>query len=136
MTQLRKRVLEELERRNYSQATARVYVGAIRRFAEYFHRSPDRLGIEEVRQYQVYLFKECKLKPHTVMQQMCALRFLYCGFRAMPISVPSRWRSRFRADADRDSEMMAITIPTGCRSLFGSSRNGDRHRRNCILKPS
>jgi integrase/recombinase XerD len=77
VTQLRKRVLEELERRNYSQATARAYVGAIRRFAEYFQRSPERLGIEHVRQYQVYLFEERKLKPHTVMIQMAALRFLY-----------------------------------------------------------
>src|ERR1022692_1762523 len=47
-----------------------------------------------------------------------------------------RWRSGFRSDADRDSEMMAITIPTGCRSLFGGSRNGDRHRRNRFVKPS
>jgi len=77
VTQLRKKVLEELERRNYSQATARAYVGAIRRFAEYFHRSPERLGIEQVRQYQLYLFQERKLKPHTVMIQMAALRFLY-----------------------------------------------------------
>ena len=42
MTLLRKRVLEELERRNYSKATACAYVGAIRRFAEFFHRSPER----------------------------------------------------------------------------------------------
>jgi site-specific recombinase XerD len=77
MTQLRKRVLEELERRNYSKATARAYVGAIRQFAAYFHRSPEQLGVEHVRQYQVHLFEERKLKPHTVMVQMCALRFLY-----------------------------------------------------------
>ena len=77
MTQLRKRVLEELERRNYSQATARAYVGAIRQFAAYFHRSPDQLGVEHVRQFQVHLFEERKLKPHSVMQRMCALRFLY-----------------------------------------------------------
>jgi site-specific recombinase XerD len=77
MTQLRKRVLEELERRNYSQATARAYVGAIRQFAAYFHCSPDQLGVEHVRQFQVHLFEERKLKPHSVMQRMCALRFLY-----------------------------------------------------------
>ena len=77
MTQLRKRVLEELERRNYSQATTRSYVGAIHRFAAYFHRSPDQLGIPHVRQYQVHLFEEKKLAPHTVMVEMCALRFLY-----------------------------------------------------------
>ena len=84
MTQLRKRVLEELERRNYSQATARTYVGAIRQFAEFFHRSPERLGVEHIRQYQVHLFQERRLKPHTVMVQMCALRFLYLKILKRP----------------------------------------------------
>ena len=65
MTQLRKKVLEELKRRNYSEATARAYVGAIRKFAECFHRSPDQLGIEHVRQYQVHLFEEKKLAAHS-----------------------------------------------------------------------
>jgi integrase/recombinase XerD len=63
VTQLRKRVLEELDRRNYSQATARAYVAAIRRFAQYFHRSPDLLGREHVRQYQVHLTAERKVHP-------------------------------------------------------------------------
>jgi integrase/recombinase XerD len=76
VTQLRKRVLEELERRNYSQATARAYVGAIRRFAEYFHRSPDQLGLEHVRAYQLDLIQR-KLRPRSVMLQMAALRFLF-----------------------------------------------------------
>jgi integrase/recombinase XerD len=77
VTQLRKKVLDELERRNYSQATARAYVGAIRRFAEYFHRSPDQLGLEHVREYQLHLVQERKLRPRTVMIQMAALRFLF-----------------------------------------------------------
>jgi site-specific recombinase XerD len=77
VTQLRKKVLEELERRNYSQATANAYVAAIRRFAEYFHRSPDQLGRVHVRQYQLHLVQERKLEPKSVMVQMAALRFLY-----------------------------------------------------------
>ena len=77
VTQLRKKVLEELERRNYSQATARAYVGAIRRFAEHFHRSPDLLGPEQVRQYQLHLVQERKLRPHSIRVEMSALRFLY-----------------------------------------------------------
>ena len=76
MTQLRKRVLEELERRNYSKATAHAYVGAIRRFAEYFHRSPDQLGLDHVRDYQLQMI-ERGLSPRTVMIQMSALRFLF-----------------------------------------------------------
>ena len=77
MTHLRKRVIEELDRRNYSQATAHAYVAAIRRFAEHFHRSPDQLGREHIRQYQLHLIDERKLRPKSVMVQMAALRFLY-----------------------------------------------------------
>lgn len=76
MTQLRKMVLEELERRNYSQATARAYVGAIRRFAEYFHRPPDQLGTAHIREYQLELIRR-KLRAKSVMVQMAALRFLF-----------------------------------------------------------
>ena len=54
MTHLRKRVLEEIERRNYTQATAHAYVSAIRRFAEHFHRSPEKLSLAHVRAYQLY----------------------------------------------------------------------------------
>ncbi|HEX6896136.1 MAG TPA: site-specific integrase [Bryobacteraceae bacterium] len=77
MTQLRKMVLEELERRNYSQATALSYVGAIRRFAQYFRRSPDQLGSTHVRQYQLHLIQARKLHPRSIMLQMAALRFLF-----------------------------------------------------------
>jgi integrase/recombinase XerD len=77
VTHLRKRVLEELERRNYSQATAHAYVAAIRRFAEHFHRSPDLLGREHIRQYQLHLIEDRKLRPKSIMVQMAVLRFLY-----------------------------------------------------------
>ena len=77
MTQLRTKVLEELKLRNYSQATAHTYVEAIRRYAEYFHLSPQQLGREHIRQYQLHLIEERKLEPKSVMVQMAALRFLY-----------------------------------------------------------
>jgi integrase/recombinase XerD len=69
--------LEELERRNYSQATAVTYIAAIRRFAEYFHRSPDQLGCDHIRQYQLHLVQERKLHPRSVRLQTSALRFFY-----------------------------------------------------------
>jgi len=76
MTHLRKRVLEEIERRNYTQATAHAYVSAIRRFAEYFHRSPEKLGLEHIREYQLHRI-ERKIRPRTIALEMSALRFLY-----------------------------------------------------------
>ena len=77
MTQLRDRMLEELERRNYAPGTAKAYLFAVKQFAEHFHRSPDRLGAEHVREYQLYLFRERKLAAKTVSQRVAALRFFY-----------------------------------------------------------
>ena len=76
MTQLRKMTLEEIERHNYSQATARAYIGAIRRFAAHFHRSPDLLGPLEIREYQLHLYQR-KLNPRTIRLHTAALRFFY-----------------------------------------------------------
>ena len=77
MTPLRQRMLDELQRRNYSPATTRGYILAIKQFAEYFGKSPERLGGEEIRQFELYLLKEKKLAPGTVEGRMSALRFLY-----------------------------------------------------------
>jgi integrase/recombinase XerD len=77
MTPLRQRMIEELQRRNYSQATIQSYIFAVKDFAEYFHKSPDLLGAEEVRQYQLYLINEKKLVARTVKVRMSALRFFY-----------------------------------------------------------
>jgi integrase/recombinase XerD len=77
MTPLRQRMLEELQRRNYSPSTFRGYILAVKQFADYFDESPDKLGTEEVRRFQLYLLKEKKLEPSTVKIRLSALRFLY-----------------------------------------------------------
>jgi integrase/recombinase XerD len=77
VTQLRKKMLEELQRRNYSHRTAETYVRIIRDFAVHFHQSPDKLGPEQIRQYQAQLFQSKRLAPATVAQYVSALRFLY-----------------------------------------------------------
>ena len=77
MTHLRQLMLDELQRRNYSQSTVRSYIHAVEDFAKYFHRSPERLGPEHIRQYQAYLFRERKLSPGTIEGRTAALRFLF-----------------------------------------------------------
>ena len=77
MTHLRRMMLEELQRRNYAQNTVRTYLKIIERFAKHFGRSPEKLGPEQIRQYQVHLFKDCHLSPGTVEQHVAALRFFY-----------------------------------------------------------
>jgi hypothetical protein len=44
-------MLEELQRRNYSQSTTRAYVRVVHELAAYFHQPPDRLGPDHLRQF-------------------------------------------------------------------------------------
>jgi len=70
-------MLEELERRNYSDKTIRYYVRFVERFAKHFGKSPDKLGLEHVRSYQAYLLKQRRLSPRTVENHVAALRFFF-----------------------------------------------------------
>jgi integrase/recombinase XerD len=77
MTRLRKMMLEELERRNYTQATIRHYLSFVERFAKHFGKSPDKLGPDHLRSYQAYRLKERKLCPGSVENHVAALRFFF-----------------------------------------------------------
>ena len=68
-------MLEELQRRNYSESTIRGYLRAVQQFAKHFGKSPDQLGPDELRTYQAYLLKERKLAVGTVVARVAALRF-------------------------------------------------------------
>lgn len=70
-------MLEELHRRNYAQTTIECYVRTVEHFSRYFHRSPEQLGPQHIREYQAALFKKWKLAPNTVNQRLAALRFFY-----------------------------------------------------------
>ena len=66
MTHLRQLMLDELERRNYSPNTVRSYLHAVEEFARHFGRSPEQLGPDHVREYQVHLFRDRKLSARTI----------------------------------------------------------------------
>src|ERR1700724_3447660 len=70
-------MLEELRRRNYAESTIDAYIHTVEHFSRHFHRPPDQLGPEHIRQYQAALFTRWKLAPNTVTQRLAALRFFY-----------------------------------------------------------
>ena len=73
---LRRRMIEDMTVRNLSPATQRSYIHAVSKFSRFFGRSPDRLGLEDVRQFQVYLVSQGISWP-ALNQTVCALRFFY-----------------------------------------------------------
>ncbi len=91
MTRLRKVMLEELQRRNFSAETIRGYIGAVERFARFFGKPPDQLGPDHIRQYQAHLLHERKLAVGTVVAQTAGLRFFFVRTlkrRFPPDSIP------------------------------------------------
>ncbi len=77
MTPLRQRMLEDMGIRNLAKNTQKSYVQQIAGFANYFGRSPEELGPEQVRDYQLYLLQTRKLAPSSIGLAAGALRFLY-----------------------------------------------------------
>lgn len=73
---LRRRMIDDMSLRNLSPATQRSYLYAVTKFSRYFGRSPHRLGLEDVRTFQVYLVSQGISWP-ALNQTVCALRFFY-----------------------------------------------------------
>ncbi len=76
LSPLRRRMIEDMTVRNLSPATQRSYTHAVAKFARHFGRSPDRLGLEDVRVFQVHLVSSGISWP-ALNQTVCALRFFY-----------------------------------------------------------
>lgn len=77
MTTLRQRMIDDLKVRNRSSRTIKTYVAQVANFARHFGKSPELLGPEEIRQYQVYLVEGRHVSWSYFNQAVCALRFLY-----------------------------------------------------------
>ncbi len=76
MSPLRRRMIEDMTIRNLSQATQQSYMYAVAKFSRYFNCSPDRLGMDDVRAYQLHLIDK-KYSRSRFNQVACALRFFY-----------------------------------------------------------
>jgi integrase/recombinase XerD len=77
MTLLRRRMLEDMQIRNFSENTQRCYLQQVSLFARHFRRSPEGLGPANIRAYQVHLTNEKKLATGSILIATSALRFLY-----------------------------------------------------------
>jgi hypothetical protein len=87
MTPLRQRLIDDLRLRNYSPRTIEAYVGALAQFARYFGRSPEVLGPEEIRLYQLHLLGK-QASWSRFNQAVSALRLLYRLTLGRPEVIP------------------------------------------------
>lgn len=93
MTDLRQRMIEEMQLRAFCPATHRPYLRAARELEQYCGRSPETLTAEEVRGYLLHLVNEGRLHLSTINGISTALRFLYSETLKRPevaLAIPPR----------------------------------------------
>ena len=113
---LRRRMIEDMTIRNLSPATQRSYIHAVEGYSRYFGRSPDRLGLEDVRAYQVHLAGK-GIAWATLNQIVCALRFLYgvtLGQDEVPERIPYARKPAALPDVLNRDEVVRFSKP--CRA--------------------
>ena len=77
MTRILQRMIDDMKLRNLAANTQRSYVERISMFSRYFDKSPELIGLEDIRAYQLHLAREKKSAPATIAITVAALRFLY-----------------------------------------------------------
>jgi site-specific recombinase XerD len=75
MTPLRRRMIEDMQVRNLASETQRAYLGQISKLARHFGTSPERLGLADIRAYQLHLSQQ--LAASSMGVAVAAIRFLY-----------------------------------------------------------
>lgn len=77
MTDLRKRMMEDMQLHGYAERTRKSYAGAVTGLAKHYRRSPDRLTEDEIRKFFLHLINERKSARSTLKLYLCGIKFFY-----------------------------------------------------------
>ena len=117
MSELRKRMIRDMQSRNFSTGTQRAYLRAVAGLAKYYHRSPDTIKPEEIQDYVVHLLSERKLAVGSCHGVITGLRFFYTvTLKQDGASVPI-------PQVKRETRLPEILSPEQLEKLFAAPRN-------------
>ncbi len=112
MTNLRKRMIEDMRIRNLALSTQKCYIDQVAAFALRFNRSPEQLGPEHVRAYQLYLIQERKLSASSVNVAIAALKFLY------GVTLRRSWTLERLVFSKREKKLPVVLSPDETAQFF------------------
>ena len=124
---LRRRMIEDMTIRNLSPATQQSYTYAVAKFSRHCSRSPDRLGLEDVRAYQLYLIAQQRSWSH-INQVVCALALVHCHTEGEMVRNPERlgddWLTTDGIGASGRQHSVQDRHGDGSLTLLGSKATG------------
>jgi site-specific recombinase XerD len=113
---------EDMQVRNLARNTQMSYVQQVSLFARHFNKSPEELGPEDIRSYQVYLTNEKKLAPGSVIIAVAALRFLY------KVSLKKDWTFEDVIPAPKKPQKLPVVLSPEEVLQFLSCVGNTKHR--------
>jgi integrase/recombinase XerD len=118
---LRQRMIEDMTVRNFAPNTQESYLRQVGLFARYFGKSPEQLGPEEIRTYQIYLAEERKVSVGTRIVAVSALRFLYA------ICLKRDWTVQLIPTPKKDHRLPVILSPQEVLQLLQAAPSFPHH---------
>jgi integrase/recombinase XerD len=112
MTRLRQRMIEDLQLRGLSERTQEMYVRAVRQLAEHYHKSPDRITEEELRDYFLYLKNVKHYSRSASTIALCGLKFFYTH------TLQREWTTLTFVRPPREKKLPVILSPTEVRTIL------------------
>jgi len=118
---LRQRMIDDMTVRNFAPNTQVSYLHQVNLFARHFDRSPEQLGPEEIRTYQIYLADERKLSVSTRILAVSALRFLYA------VTLKRGWTVQLIPTPKKDHRLPVILSPQEVLRLLQAAPSFSHH---------
>ena len=120
MSPLRRRMIEDMTIRNLSPSTQQSYIYAVAKFSRHFNCPPDRLGMEDVRAYQLHLVTQKRLmvahQPGRVCAAVLLRRHPRPEAKRSSASSPARSRRSFRRFSAADEIARFLEAVAGLRN--------------------
>ena len=106
MTELRRRMIEDMKLHGLAPATQKVYLKVVERLAAHFRRSPGQLSEQDMRDYFTHLVEEKKLASGTLRTEIFGAKFLFDKTLQKPWPTLKFLRARPRTISARPSKLL------------------------------
>lgn len=117
MTELRRRMTEDMQLHGFSEKTQACYVGAVKSLAGYYHRFSDKVSEEEIRQFFLYLVNEKGVANSTLTVHLCGIKFFY------EQTLKREWRIFELIRGKRREKLPVVLSPEEVHTLLSLVRN-------------
>jgi integrase/recombinase XerD len=117
MSELRTKMMMDMDIRGYSELTKKYYIQHVVRFSQYFQKSPDLLGEDEIYKYLHYCITERKLSEGTVNTVHSALKFFYTK------TLGRDWRVEKLARIKERRRLPVVLSQEEVKAIFEATKN-------------